>query len=420
MGTSLPRYYEKRLANGLQVVVIPMNRGSQVITTDIIYKVGSRNEVLGKTGIAHMLEHLNFKSTKNLKAGEFDRIVKSFGGVDNASTGFDYTHYFIKSAKRNLDRSLWLFAELMANLKLDEEEFRTEREVVAEERRWRVDNNPMGYLYFRLFNNAFIYHPYHWTPIGFMGDILHWKIEDIRSFHKTYYQPQNAIVLVVGDVEPQEVFQRVEEHFGQIPNCCPIPQPHQVEPKQDGPKRIELKRESEVEMVAIAFHTPNFQSPDQVALGAISELLSGGKSGWLYKELVDRRKLVNQVYAYSMDLKDPGLFIFLAVANPGVRAEEVEEELWKLIERLRAGKIDKAELEKIKVNTKADFIFSLENSSDVANLFGAYLAKGDLKPLLTYEENIDKLTVKDLQEVARRYFTLDNATTVILRKDRDE
>ena len=171
MGSSLPKYYTKTLENGLQIVAIPMKNGTNVISTDIFYKVGSRNEKMGKSGIAHMLEHLNFKSTKNLKAGEFDEIVKGFGGVNNASTSFDYTHYYIKSASKNMDKSLELFADLMENLTLKDEEFQPERDVVAEERRWRTDNNPMGYLQFRLFNNAYIYHPYHWTPIGFMSDI---------------------------------------------------------------------------------------------------------------------------------------------------------------------------------------------------------------------------------------------------------
>ncbi len=417
MASSLPKHYEETLKNGLKVVVIPMRNGSGVITTDIFYKVGSRNEVMGKSGIAHMLEHLNFKSTKNLKAGEFDEIVKSFGGVDNASTGFDYTHYFIKSAARNLDKSLWLFSELMANLKLDEKEFLTEREVVAEERRWRVDNNPTGYLYFRLFNNTYIYHPYHWTPIGFMQDILHWSIEDIRSFHKTYYQPKNAIIVVAGDIDPQEVFERAKHYFEDIPNCCDIPKVHQKEPPQDGAKRIEIRRDSEVEMIAISFHIPDFAHEDQVALSAISELLSSGKSSRLYKELVDKRRMVNQIYGYNMDTKDPGIFLFLAVANPGIKAEEIEKEIWAQIEALKQGKITKEELQKIKINTKADFIFALENSSNVADLFGSYLAKGSLEPLLHYEENIDKLTTKVLQEVANRYFTRKNSTTVILRKD---
>ncbi|WP_236586810.1 pitrilysin family protein [Nitratiruptor sp. YY09-18] len=416
MASSLPKFYEKTLDNGLKVVAIPMNRGSDVISVDIFYKVGSRNEVMGKSGIAHMLEHLNFKSTKNLKAGEFDEIVKSFGGVDNASTGFDYTHYFIKAASRNLDKSLWLFAELMENLKLDDKEFQTEREVVAEERRWRTDNNPTGYLYFRLFNNAYIYHPYHWTPIGFMQDILHWTIDDIRKFHKTYYQPKNAILIVAGDIDKDKVFNEAQKHFAHIKNCCDIPKVHQVEPPQDGAKRVNINRDTQVEMVAIAFHIPNFQDPDQVALSAVSELLSSGKSSWLYKELVDKKKMVNQIYAYNMDNKDPGIFLFLAVCNPGIKAEDVEKEIWKQIENLKEGKIKRSELDKIKINTKADFIFGLENSSNVASLFGDYFAKGDINPLLHYEENIDKLTIKDLQRVAKKYFVQKNSTTVILRK----
>ena len=417
MAGNLPKYYETTLKNGLKVVAIPMHNDSGVITTDIFYKVGSRNEVLGKTGIAHMLEHLNFKSTKHLRAGEFDEIVKSFGGVDNASTGFDYTHYFIKSAKEHLDKSLWLFSELMANLKLDEKEFQTEREVVAEERRWRTDNSPTGYLYFRLFNNAYIYHPYHWTPIGFMRDILNWTIEDIRAFHKTYYQPKNAIIVVAGDVNESEVFELAKKHFEQIPNCCDIPKVHQIEPKQDGPKRVYIKKDVESQILAIAFHIPNFEDKDQVALSAISELLSSGKSSRLYKTLVDQKKMVNQIYGYNMENIDPGLFIFLAVANPGVTAEEIEKEIWSEIDKLKEGKIERSELDKLKINTKADFIFSLENSSNVASLFGSYFARGNIEPLLHYEENIDKLTTKDIQEVAKKYFTKDNSTTVIERKD---
>ena len=151
MSNSLPKYFTKTLDNGLQIVVIPMKNGSNVVSTDIFYKVGSRNEVMGKSGIAHMLEHLNFKSTKNLKAGEFDEIVKGFGGVNNASTSFDFTHYYIKSSSKNMGKSLKLFADLMENLTLKDKEFQPERNVVAEERRWRTDNNPMGYLQIQTF-----------------------------------------------------------------------------------------------------------------------------------------------------------------------------------------------------------------------------------------------------------------------------
>ncbi len=416
MASSLPKYYTKSLKNGLEVVVIPLHNESGVITTDIFYKVGSRNEVMGKSGIAHMLEHMNFKSTKNLQAGEFDKIVKRFGGVDNASTGFDYTHYFIKSASRNLDKSLSLFAEMMQNLSLKDEEFQPERKVVAEERRWRTDNNPIGYLYFRLFNNAYIYHPYHWTPIGFMNDILNWTIDDIREFHKIYYQPKNAIIVVAGDIEPQDVFKAVEKRFGKIENCCDIPKVHQVEPEPDGPKRVVIHKESEVEMVAISFPIPNFQHEDQPALSALSELLSHGRSSRLVEELIDRKKLVNQLYAYNLEQKDPGIFLFLAVCNPGVSAEEVEKVLWEQIERIKKEGVGEDELKKVKVNTRADFVYSMESSSSVADLFGAYLARGDIKPLLEYEENIEKLDTKRIEEVARRYLVKERSVTVILRK----
>ena len=419
MSNSLPKYSTKTLENGLQIIAIPMKNGTNVVTTDIFYKVGSRNEIMGKSGIAHMLEHLNFKSTKNLQAGEFDEIVKGFGGVNNASTSFDYTHYYIKSSSQNMDKSLELFAELMQNLTLKDEEFQPERDVVAEERRWRTDNNPMGYLQFRLFNNAFMYHPYHWTPIGFSSDIQNWTIEDIKDFHSTYYQPSNAIVIVAGDIEEDAVFSSTEKYFKEIKNSKPIPKNiHTVEPKQDGEKRVTIYKDSQVQMLAIAYHIPNFEHEDQTALSALSELFSSGKSSLLHKVLVDEKQMVNSVYAYNMDLKDPGVFMFMAVCNPDVKAKAVEEEILKLVEEVKAGKVKKSELEKIKINTKADFIFSLESSSDVASLYGSYFVRDNIEPLFQYEQNIEKLHVNDLVEVAKKYLVKENSTTVILKKEK--
>jgi len=416
MPSPLPQYETKTLKNGLQIVVIPLHNETNVVSTDIFYKVGSRNEVMGKTGIAHMLEHMNFKSTKHLKAGEFDKEVKSIGGVNNASTSFDYTHYFIKSSSDNFKKSVDLFAELMQNLNLKDEEFQPERNVVMEERRWRTDNSPMGYLYFRLFNNAYLYHPYHWTPIGFINDIKTWTIDDIRSFHKTYYQPQNAILMVTGDIEPKRVFKEAEAAFGKIKNDGKIPKVKFIEPKQDGPKRVIIHKESEVEMIAITFHIPNFQNKDQITLSVISEILYSGKSSRLYKELIDKKRLVNSVYAYNMENKDPGLFIFLATCNPGVKAQKVEKALIKEIERIKNEPVTKEELEKVKINTKSDFIYSLESSSSVANLYGSYLVRGDIKPLENYEESVNKITAKKVQKAAQKYFDFNTSTTVILKK----
>lgn len=416
MASSLPHYETITLDNGLQIVAIPMDNGSKVISTDIFYKVGSRNEVMGKSGIAHMLEHMNFKSTKNLKAGEFDEEVKSIGGLNNASTGFDFTHYYIKSSNENLPKSLTLFAELMEHLNLKDDEFQPERNVVAEERRWRTDNNPMGYLYFRLFNSAYVYHPYHWTPIGFMNDIQTWELEDIQKFHQTYYQPRNAILVVTGDITPQAVFAEAKKQFGSVKNTLAIPTVKTIEPEQDGARRIIVNKESEVEMVAISFPIPNFQHPDQPKLSGMSEMLSSGKSSKLNRILVDEKRLVNQIYAYNMENIDPGVFLFLAVCNNGVKAETVEEEIWKVIRTLQDSPVKKAELDKIKINTKADFIYSLESSTSVADLFGSYLARGDITPLEKYEEAINALNTEDIQRVAKQYLDPHKSTTLILRK----
>lgn len=417
MGNTLPKYETKTLKNGLQIVAIPMENGSNVITTNIFYKVGSGDEVMGKSGIAHMLEHLNFKSTKNLKSGEFDTIVKKMGGVNNASTGFDSTQYYIKSSSDKLSKSLELFSELMQNLNLTDEEFQPERDVVLEERRWRTDNSPMGYLYFRLFNNMFLYNSYHWTPIGFIEDIKNWSIEDIRNFHKTYYQPKNAIIVVAGDIKTQTIFDESTKYFADINNSVKIPTPHQVEPEQDGAKRITIYKESEVEMLAMAYHIPNFQHQDQVALSAISELLSSGKSSRLESNLINDKKLVNTIYAYNMETKYPGIFLFLAVCNPGVKAEEVEKEILKEIKKLQTAPVTQAELDKVKINTKTDFVFSMESSSSLVNIFGSYFVKGDIKPLLNYEENINKLTPKTITEISKKYFNPKNSTTLILKKE---
>ncbi len=344
---------------------------------------------------------------KNLKAGEFDEIVKGFGGVNNASTSFDYTKYYIKSSSKNMDKSLKLFAELMQNLTLKDEEFQPERDVVAEERRWRTDNNPMGYLQYRLFNNAYIYHPYHWTPIGFTNDIKNWTIEDIRDFHSTYYQPKNAVVVIAGgDVTKEEVFKATEKHFAKIKNTKEIPSKvYTVEPVQDGEKNIVVHKDTQVEMLAMAFHIPNYENEDQVALSALSELLSSGKSSYLQKVLVDEKRMVNSIYAYNLELTDPGVFMFVAVCNEGIKAKEVKKEIDKIIKNIKNGKITKEEINKIKINTKADFIFSLESSSSVAGLYGSYFIRGNTKPLFDYEKKVEKLDKQDIIDVANKYLT---------------
>ena len=413
---ALLKYDEINLENGLKVVAIPMYNNSKVINVNIFYKVGSRNETLGKSGIAHMLEHMSFKSSKNLAAGEFDNIVKKFGGQSNASTGFDYTNYFIRTNNDNLDKSLSLFSEMMQNLLLKNDEFQTERNVVSEERLWRTDNSPIGYLYFRLFNMAYVYQPYHWTPIGFMEDIKSWDIEDIKNFYNIYYQPKNAVIVVAGDIESNDVFKLAKKHFKKIKNKAEIPQTYMVEPKQEDKRFIEIKKEGqEVELYALAYKIPNYESKDQIALSILSYILSGGKSSILVDNLVNKEKLARSVQAFNMDLKDEGLFIIIASGNKNVKAKNIETSILKQLEIIKDGNISEYDLAKAKINIKAEFIYSLQNSSQVSNLYGNYFAKGNIKPLLNYENNFEKLTKSDIIEVANKYFINENSNTIFMK-----
>ncbi|GAA9865244.1 pitrilysin family protein [Helicobacter pylori] len=414
----LPKHESITLKNGLQVVSVPLENKTGVIEVDVLYKVGSRNEVMGKSGIAHMLEHLNFKSTKNLKAGEFDKIVKRFGGVSNASTSFDITRYFIKTSQANLDKSLELFAETMGSLNLKEDEFLPERQVVAEERRWRTDNSPIGMLYFRFFNTAYVYHPYHWTPIGFMDDIQNWTLKDIKKFHSLYYQPKNAIVLVVGDVNSQKVFELSKKHFESLKNLDgkAIPAPYMKEPKQDGARTAVVHKDGvHLEWVALGYKVPDFKHKDQVALDALSKLLGEGKSSWLQSELVDKKRLASQAFSHNMQLQDESVFLFIAGGNPNVKAEALQKEIVALLEKLKKGEITQAELDKLKINQKADFISNLESSSDVAGLFADYLVQNDIQGLTDYQQQFLDLKVSDLVRVANEYFKDTQSTTVYLK-----
>lgn len=413
----LPKYNKFILKNNLEIYHVPLNLGSDVISVNVVYKVGSRNETMGKSGIAHMLEHLNFKSTKNRKAGEFDAIVKGFGGVNNASTGFDYTHYFIKCSKQDLETSLELYADIMENLSLNDEEFQPERNVVLEERLWRTDNNPFGYLFFRLFNNAFIYHPYHWTPIGFKDDIKNWKIEDVKEFHSIYYQPKNAVLLIVGDIDEKSVFELSKKYFENIKNRCEIPNLHTYEPKQDGEKSFVIYKQSQVEILGLAYKIPAFKHADRIKLEAISQYLSNGKSSLLNKVLVDEKGLANQIETYNLSSIDENLFIIFAICNPGVKAELLKTEILNLIKKQKEELINDDDIEKLKNCVKSDFIYSFDSTSKVSSIYANYIMCGDIDMLFNYQDEINSLSKDDIKQTFKKYFNNSSLTCGILRNE---
>lgn len=413
----IPKFNKTTLKNSLDIYHIPVNLGSNVISVNVFYKVGSRNEIMGKSGIAHMLEHLNFKSTKNRDAGEFDNIVKGFGGVNNASTGFDYTHYFIKCSKQNLEKSLELYADIMANLNLKDEEFLPERNVVLEERRWSTDNNPFGYLFFRLYNNAFLYHSYHWTPIGFKDDIKNWTIDDIRDFHSKFYQPKNAFIIIAGDIDKKSAFEYSKKYFEEIKNRQDIPILHTYEPKQDGYKEVFIQKDSEVEILAMAYKIPPFLHEDSTALEAICGYLGEGKSSILYKSLVDEKGLASSIEIYNLSSIDENLFIIFGICNQDIKALDLKAEILAILEDEKNKELSDDDFEKIKNKVKSDLVYSFDSASKTASIFGSYIAKDGLNELIKVEEKINALSKESIKEVFNRYFLTKNLTSAILTKE---
>jgi predicted Zn-dependent peptidase len=421
MASSIPEYFEQNLSNGAKVVVIPLNNGTDVISTDIYYRVGSRNEKMGSSGMAHMLEHLNFKSTKNLKTGEFDKIVKNFGGVNNASTSFDMTHYFIKSSSENLNKSLELFSELLQNLKLEDNEFQPERNVVLEERLWRTDNSPFGLIYFTMYNTAFVHHSYHWTPIGFIDDIKNWKIEEIRDFHSKYYSPENSTIVIAGDIQPEIAFKSVKETFGKIQAKNININANEkiiVEPEQFGERRAIIEKDSEVEYFTVGFKIPNYLHEDQFVLSMISEILSGSKSSRLEKRLVLKKEVATYISAYNLEHIDENLFMIMGIAKDGIKADELEKEIWIELEKLKNEPIEERELQKTLISVKSQFIYGFETSSSTASIFGRYLAMGSLEPLLTFQDKIQNIKSEDISRVAKKYFVKNKSSVVIYRDNK--
>jgi predicted Zn-dependent peptidase len=254
-----------------------------------------------------------------------------------------------------------------------------------------------------------------------MNDIQTWTIDDIKEFHSKYYQPNNAILIVTGDIDEKDVFKTAQEKFGKIKNHIEIPKLKVKEPKRDGSiRQVITKDNNTVDTIAIAYPIPNYEHEDQVVLSAISEILSAGRSSRLNKELIDKKQMANTIYAYNMELTDDGIFLFMGMANPGVNIEDLEKEIHIEIEKLKSGDVTKEELEKVKINAKADFIYSLEDSASVNSLFGSYFVRGNLEPLLTYEENLAKITPELVTKIANKYFNDDLATTLILKKQNEK
>ena len=402
------------LDNGLRVLLLEDQR-SPIVSFQMWYRVGSRNEHRGMTGIAHFLEHLMFKGTPSHGPKQFARLVEENGGQDNAFTSQDVTSYYVDIAADKLDLVLDLEADRMQNLLLDPKEIHSEREVVIEERRTRTEDDPGGFLGEEVSSIAFKAHPYQAPIIGWMDDIKRITPEEIRAFYKTYYVPNNAIVVAAGAFRADDVLEKIKRRFGRIPRGKVPPPMLAVEPTPNGERRVIVKRQAELPIVYMAWHVPNYQSDDSVALELLSTILSGGRASRLYRDLVYQRQLALEAGGDNSYFSiDPNLFWFWATPMPGQTPEKLETELSAHIERLKKEPVTDEEMARAKNQIEAAFVYQDDSIHQRASLLARFELIGGYAMKDSFLAKIRGVTAADLTRVARTWFDPDKKVVGVL------
>jgi zinc protease len=407
------------LDNGLRVLLLEDHR-SPIVSFQVWYRVGSRNEQSGTTGIAHFLEHMMFKGTPTRGAKQFARLVEENGGQDNAFTSQDVTSYFVDIAADKLDLVIELEADRMQNLLLDPKEIASEREVVIEERRTRTEDDPGGFLGEEVGSLAFKAHPYGYPIVGWMEDIKRITPAEIRAFYKTYYVPNNATVVAVGAFRAPAVLDKVQRTFGRIPRGKTPPPVLAVEPPQNGERRVTVRKEAQLPIVYMAWHVPNQRSNDAPALEVLSTILSGGRASRLYRDLVYQRQLALEAGGdYSYFALDPNLFWFWATPMPGQTPETLEAELSRHMERLKAEPVTDEELARAKNQIESAFVIQEDSVHRRAALLARFEMIGGFALKDSFIARIRAVTAADLTRVASAWFAPEQKSVgVLLPKSR--
>ncbi len=405
---------EFTLKNGLKVIVVEDHK-APLATFQIWYRVGSMNESSGSTGMSHLLEHMMFKGTPKYGSKQFSNIIQRNGGTDNAFTTKDYTTYFQSLASDRIGLSIELEADRMNNLLLAPKEFESEKKVVREERRMRYEDDPQSALYEDVVSTAFKAHSYHWPVIGWMSDIAAIGRDDLRKYYREHYSPDNAYIVIAGDVNPGAVLEKVQKEFGAIAPVKRGKSTITAEPAQQGERRIYLRKEAELPYVLIAYHVPNFPHNDNFALDVLSAILSDGRSSRLYKGLVyEKRLALNASAEYNNLYKDPFLFTLGATAAPGKNIETVEKALYDEVDRIKKDLPSEREVQKAKNQIEASFIFAQDSNYSRALYTGMFEMMGGWRLMDTYLEGIRKVKPEDVQAAALKYLNDDNKTVGIL------
>jgi len=392
--------FETALRNGLKVLIQEVH-SAPVVSFMVWYKVGSRNEGAGVTGISHLLEHMMFKGTPKFGKGEIARLLQRNGASFNAGTSIDYTNYYEVLAAERLELTMEIEADRMVNALIPEEEHRLEMTVVRSELE-RNEDNPHRALYTELFAQAFKAHPYHWPTIGWRSDVEAITTEQIREYYKSHYMPNNATAVVVGDVGRDNAMALVEKHFGSIARR-PLPNPVvTVEPPQQGARRFKLQRPGDTRYLMVAYPNPALAHPDNYALDVLGMILGNGKTSRLYQALVEGT-VATEAEAQNETARDPFLFIAEATAAPGVALDALEASLFEQVDRLKGEPPSQVELNRARKQIQASFIYSKDSIRSLAQQLGYYETVGSYRYLETYLDRIGSVTAEDVVRAANTY-----------------
>jgi zinc protease len=408
-------YTSTKLDNGLWVV-LHEDHSTPIVHVSVTYHVGSKNERPGRTGFAHLFEHLMFQGSKNVGQDQHQSFIASVGGESNASTNEDSTNYWETVPAHYLPLALWLEADRMASLKVDEQAFARERSVVKEERRQRVESPPYGRLAEIVYEATFTTHPYKHQVIGSMEDLEAARISDVRDFYETYYVPENAVLVIAGDFEPKATMAMVQQYFGRVPKAKkPVPRDIPAEPPQTKERRLTVYEDVPLPAVVVAHHITFDGNPDSYPLHIVNKVLSDGQSSRMYRSLVYEKRLALAVFGGGNIIEDPNLFFATAIVQPGQSPEAAITALIAELDRLRTEPITDRELDRTKNQFARDYILQRLTVQDKASVLAhAAVIHNDLTTADGEFDIFLNITKADVQRVAKTYFTPETRTIITI------
>ena len=401
-------FTEYDLPNGLHVI-LHENHAAPVVSTYVLYHVGSKNERPDRTGFAHFFEHLMFEGSENIKRGTIDKLVSGAGGNLNASTGFDKTDYFLNLPSNQLKLALWIESERMMHNRIDETGVETQRKVVKEERRMRYDNQPYGSLFEKLVGFAMKGTPYSWTPIGSVQYIDEAKIEEFRDFWKVYYVPNNATLAIAGDINIEETKKLVADYFSAIPKGAEPPRPKLTLKAPDGPQKLVVREDKTPLNASLhVWHACAERDPDAYALDMLANILASGRSSRLYRRLVDKEQVALNAEAFPELFELTGVVGVFATGNAGVPLEKLDALMTEEVEKVKAEGVTEEEFAKA-MNQKEAEIANANGAmlSRAKNLANAHVFEGSTDEVNKQLDHYLAVKREDLQRVAKKYFAAD-------------